>query len=57
LLGSSDNKDDFVHSATAYAMSVTAFMWEDMQNHIQQREQFVGNCGPQSATQIETYFA
>lgn len=58
LLGSGDNKDDdFVHGATAGATSDTAFMWEDMQNHIEQREQFVGNCGPQSAAQIETYFA
>jgi hypothetical protein len=58
LLGSGDNKDDdFVHGATAGAMSVTALMWEDMQNHIEQREQFVSNCGPQSTAQIETYFA
>jgi len=50
LLGSGDNKDDdFVHGATASAMSVTAFMREDMQKQI---EQFVGNCGPQSAAQI-----
>jgi len=58
LLGSGDYKDDdFVHGATAGAMSVSAFMWEDMENHIEQREQFVGNCGPESAAQIETYFA
>lgn len=57
LLGSGDNwDDDFVHGATAGAMSVTAFMLGGMQSHIEQREQFVGNCGPQSAAQIETYF-
>jgi len=58
LLGSGDNKyDDFVNGAIAGAVSVTVFMWVDMQNHIEQREQFVGNCGPQTAAQIETYFA
>jgi len=36
LLESGDNKDDdFVHGATAGAMSVTAFKWEDMQYHIE----------------------
>jgi hypothetical protein len=33
------------------------FLWDVMQNHVEQRQQFVGNCGPESEAQIETYFA
>lgn len=36
LVRSGDNKDDdFVHGATAGAMSVTAFLWKVMQNHLE----------------------
>jgi hypothetical protein len=30
------------------------FTWEDMTNYVGQREQFVGNCGPQNEAWNET---
>ena len=52
--GSSDNESDDVQCATASiapsALSAT-FMWEDVTNYVGQREQFIGNCGPQNEAQ------
>lgn len=47
----SDNKDDIVQSSAASNatndVSVT-FTCGNMMNYIGQREQYVGNCGPQN---------
>jgi hypothetical protein len=49
-----DDESDNVQCATASsaprASSVT-FMWEDMTNHVGQREIFFDNCGPQNEAQ------
>jgi hypothetical protein len=34
--------------------SADMFTWEDMKNYIGQREQFVGNCGPQNEAKNDT---
>jgi hypothetical protein len=43
----SDNEDD-VQGAAAPSAPSAMFTWEDMTNYVGQREQFVGNCGPQN---------
>ena len=52
----SDNEDDVQGAAESSAPSAT-FTWEDMTNYEGQREQFVGNCGPQNEAQNETHCA
>ena len=43
-------------AAAPSALNAT-FMWEDTTNYVGQREQFVGNCGPQNEAQNETHCA
>jgi hypothetical protein len=46
LVRSGDNKDDdFVHGATASAISVTVFMWEYMQNHLEKENSLLVTVG------------
>jgi hypothetical protein len=49
----SDNEDD-VQGAAARSVPSATFTWEDMTKCVGQREQFVGNCGPQNEAQNET---
>jgi hypothetical protein len=51
-----DNKDD-VQRAAACSLPSATFTWEDMTNYVGQREQFVGNCGPQNEAENETHCA
>ena len=52
----SDNVQFATASSVPSALS-DKFMWEDMTNYVGQREQFVGNCGPQNEAQNETHCA
>jgi hypothetical protein len=49
--GSENEESDCAQDSTSVLQggaSVTAFMWEDMADYVERREQFTGNSGPEN---------